>query len=104
MKLLLIDDDLKSLESLSEALSFNGYPIEQYSNPVEAVNAYNEKKFDVVITDFKMPELNGIEVLKKVKEIDPKAYVIILTGFADIEIIRLDSWLFVPWAYLVIAC
>jgi DNA-binding NtrC family response regulator len=85
MKLLIVDDEAPILESLKAALKPSGYECVVTQKPREAVEAFKRDGFDVVITDFMMPEMNGIELLKEVKNARPDANVIILTGYADIE-------------------
>lgn len=85
MKLMLIDDELPILESLERALKPTGFGCATFQSSLKAVDAYRQGGFDVVITDFMMPEMNGIEVLKAIRAMDPEARVIILTGYADIE-------------------
>jgi len=85
LNILLLDDDLDSLESLSVALDSKGYLRREFSDPETAVEAYRSGEFDVVITDFRMPRMNGIEVLRTIRGIDPEAYVIIITAYADTE-------------------
>ncbi len=85
MKLMIIDDEMPILESLKMALRPTGYECTVFQNSREAVEAYKREHYDVVITDYMMPEMNGIEVLKAIRESDPEALVIILTGYADIE-------------------
>jgi len=85
MKLLLIDDDLECIQYLKEALELGGNECILFQNPKEGVAAYDGKNFDAIITDFKMPQMNGIDVLKAVREKNPSAYVIILTGYADLD-------------------
>ena len=84
MRMLLIDDELPSLEIMQDVLEPAGHKCVIYQNPKQAVEAYKMGEFDLVLTDFKMPGMNGIEVLKSIKEYNPKAKVIILTGYADI--------------------
>ena len=85
MKIMLIDDDVSCTEGLSSALEPAGHTCRQFSDPVLAVEAYAKENFDVVITDMKMPGLNGIEVLKKIKALNKGARVIIVTGYGDVE-------------------
>jgi len=82
---MIVDDELPILESLKMALRPTGYECTVFQNSREAVESYRHERYDVVITDFMMPEMNGIELLKAIKQIDPDAHVIILTGYADIE-------------------
>jgi len=82
---MLIDDDLPCINSLKDALVPGGYKCSVFQNPQEGISAFKKQDFDIVITDFKMPEMNGIEVLKEIRKYNPYAYVIMLTGYADIE-------------------
>ncbi len=83
LHIMIVDDDRDHLESLKEALTLNDFDVSTYENPVEAVEAYKVEPFDVVITDYKMPEMNGIEVLRAIRKHDPEAYVLIMTGYAN---------------------
>ena len=85
MKLMLVDDEMPILESLERALKPTGYTCSIFQEPLEALEAYRRGGYDVVVTDFMMPEMTGIEVLKVIKGMDGGARVIILTGYADIE-------------------
>ena len=85
MKLMLIDDEMPILESLERALKPTGYGCVTFQSSLKAIEAYRGGGFDVVITDFMMPEMNGIEVLKALRVMDGEARVIILTGYADID-------------------
>ena len=84
-RILLIDDDQECLKVISTSLTLFGYPSEKFSNPREAVEALRSEKFDIVVTDYKMPEMTGIEVLKAIRWHHPDTYVIIMTGFADTD-------------------
>ncbi len=83
LKIMLIDDEQEILDCLSVALGLKGFTSKQFCNPEEAIDAFRQEKFDVVITDFKMSEMNGIEVMEAVKDHDPNACVILITGYAD---------------------
>lgn len=85
MKLMIIDDESPILESMQRALKPTGYECVTFLSSPDALEAYRQGDFDVVITDFMMPEMNGIEVLKAIRAVNPEAFVIILTGYADIE-------------------
>jgi DNA-binding NtrC family response regulator len=82
---MLIDDEMPILESLKSALRPTGYECEMFQSSPEALEAYRNGNYDVVVTDFMMPGMNGIEVLKAIKEVNPEAFVILITGYADIE-------------------
>jgi len=82
---MLIDDDLSCLKVLKQALGQVGYKCVAHQNPVEGVAAYKESQYDVVVTDILMPQMNGLDVLKSVKESNAAARVIMMTGYAHID-------------------
>ena len=84
-KLLLVDDDPFILEGIGEDLERNGYHVTRASNGETAVELLESDRFDLVITDLVMDSTDGIQVLKKTKELNSDVQVIILTGFGDIE-------------------
>lgn len=85
MRILLIDDDLPSITNLKDALEPGGHECVLFQNPLAGLAAFQNDHFDLVVTDYKMAEIDGIEVLHSIHEMDPSAYVILLTGYADVE-------------------
>jgi PAS domain S-box-containing protein len=85
VQILVIDDDVVSLQGLSTALQTHGYPVDSYQVPHEAIQAYKDHPYDLVITDFRMPGMNGIEVLQALRLYDPSVRIVVITGYADIE-------------------
>jgi DNA-binding NtrC family response regulator len=85
MKLLIVDDDKDVLNDITNALEPSGYSCTKTTNPLEAIALYKQSRFDVVISDVRMPEMSGIELLKEIKNFDAKAAVIIITAFGDLE-------------------
>ncbi len=85
MKLLLIDDQKDVTLSLKEAIEPGGHECVMYSNPRKAIEKFKQDNFDAIITDYKMPGMNGIDVLKEAQQQKPGLPVIILTGFADTD-------------------
>ena len=84
-KLLLIDDEPDILRVLSMSLKADGYAVVTAANGTEGVATFEKEKPDIVITDIKMPGMDGIEVLRKIKELNADTEVIIITGHGDIE-------------------
>ena len=82
-KLLWIDDEPNILKSYQRALRGEAYEVLVASTADEAMKLMSAHAFQLVISDFRMPGLNGLDVLKKVKEQDPKAVRVILSGYAD---------------------
>jgi len=81
--LLLVDDDPFILEGIGEDLERRGYRVTRVNSGEKAIELLERGRFDLVITDLIMERTDGIQVLKKSKEIDATAMVIILTGFGD---------------------
>ena len=84
-KLLLVDDEPDILRVLSMSLKADGYDVKTASSGEDALAVFSNEKPDIVITDIKMPGMNGIEVLREVKKIDEETEVIIITGHGDID-------------------
>ncbi len=84
MRLAIVDDERPTLEILKDNLKPTGFETVVFDDPVQAIESIKDGSFDVVITDFKMPGMTGIDVLKSVKKINQTTYVIIVTGYADI--------------------
>jgi len=81
--LLLVDDDPFILEGIGEDLEGHGYHVTRVNSGDRAVELLERTNFDLVITDLVMERTDGIQVLKKTKEIDATIMVIVLTGFGD---------------------
>ncbi len=85
-RILIVDDEDMILTSLRSFLELEtDYEVVTFSSAKEAIKYVNGHKIDLVISDYFMPEMDGITFLAKVKEIDPQATRIILTGYADKE-------------------
>lgn len=83
-KILLVDDEQNVLNALKRELR-NDFEIEAFQNPVEALECCKDTQFDLIIADYKMPEMNGIEFLKKFGQLQPDASRLLLSGEADID-------------------
>ncbi|MFO8112598.1 MAG: response regulator [Desulfosalsimonadaceae bacterium] len=84
----MIDDEPIVGQRLKTGLEKMGCAVDVSKDPKEAMTWAKEKRFDIVITDIMMPEINGIQVLETVKEINPEVRVIIITGFATSDLAR----------------
>ena len=81
-RILLVDDEQNVLNALKRELK-EVYEIETFTNPAEALRRCGEVNFDLVISDYQMPEMNGIEFLKQFGKLQPDASRLILSGQAD---------------------
>ena len=82
----MLDDDKDITNLFSIFLEYNGYSVDAYTNPLEAINNFRKNSHDLVILDLKMPMMDGMTLYRKVKEIDDK--VIICLTNADINYIE----------------
>ncbi len=71
--------------ALAESLESCGYDISAAENGSEALNLFSKRKFDLVVTDMKMPEMSGIEVLQGVKKLSPDVPVILITAYGTVN-------------------
>jgi DNA-binding NtrC family response regulator len=83
--ILIIDDEKAIRKTLSEILSYEGYKIEEAGDGEEGLRRFRDKTFDVVLCDIKMPKLDGIEFLEKVRESNPDVPVIMISGHGNID-------------------
>jgi len=85
-KILIIDDDKDITNLFSIFLEYNGYSVNAYTNPLEAINNFRKNSHDLIILDLKMPMMDGMTLYHKIKEIDSN--VIICFTTADIRYIQ----------------
>jgi two-component system, NtrC family, nitrogen regulation response regulator NtrX len=83
--ILIIDDEKAIRKTLTEILSYEGYKIEEAGDGEEGLRKFRDRTYDVVLCDIKMPKLDGIEFLDKVREVNPDVPVIMISGHGTIE-------------------
>jgi DNA-binding NtrC family response regulator len=84
-RILVVDDEPVVRESLHDWFSLDDYPIEMAANGPEAMKMMRESKWDILLTDVKMPGMDGLELQQKAREIDPDITVIIMTAYASVD-------------------
>ena len=87
-KILIVDDEERFRTTMSKSLGAEGLDARTAGSAAEALKSLATEAFDVVILDVRMPEMSGVEALKKIKEIDPYLEVIIMTGYASVDTAR----------------
>ena len=86
MKILVVDDEAPVRDMIKKGLSqMGGYHVEVAKNGLEAIEKIEKDVFDLVLTDLKMPEMDGLELLKTLKGIRPEVMVILITAYGSIE-------------------
>jgi DNA-binding NtrC family response regulator len=84
-KVLLVDDEEEFLDLLGERMTSRGMQVNKTTSAANAIKITQEQTFDAIILDLMMPEMDGLEVLKKIKANHPELQVILLTGHGSIE-------------------
>ena len=84
-KILIVDDEKPIRDSLKMILEDEGYKTEIAADGEEALNKINEDNFDIVITDIKMPKLDGIQLLESASKTSPASFFIIMTAYASVK-------------------
>ena len=85
MRLLLVEDEKKVSSFIKKGLEEEGYAVDSATDGDTGMMMGLDGIHDLIILDINLPGLHGIDVLKKIREIDPKAYVIMITAFGDVE-------------------
>ncbi|BBO89118.1 sigma-54-dependent transcriptional regulator [Desulfosarcina ovata] len=85
IRILFVDDDRDILAMVEQYLTIKGYDVTTVDNGVDAVGIVKDKQIDIVFTDYKMPEFNGLELLVAIKKYRPQTEVIIVTGYGSME-------------------
>lgn len=87
-EVLLLDDEPIVGRRLQPSLVKDGYQVEIFTDPRKALARLREKEFDIVVTDIRMKEVDGLEILEQVKARSPRTQVILITGYATMELAR----------------
>jgi len=82
---LLVDDELQILNALGRLLRRRGFEVRTTHSPREALDLLRAAPTDVIIADYDMPEMTGMELLEAVGRLDPGVRRLLLTGYADLE-------------------
>jgi two-component system sensor histidine kinase/response regulator len=84
-RVLIVDDEESLVGALSEFLSMRGYEVSTATNARQALALIHESTFGVVVSDLRLPGMNGVELLEHVLDVDPETVMIIMTGYASVQ-------------------
>lgn len=87
-RILIVDDEPIVGKRLKQSLEPHGYSVDTILSGREAMDAIEAARYDVVVTDIRMDDIDGIEVLSHTQAVSPTTQVIIITGYATIELAR----------------
>jgi DNA-binding NtrC family response regulator len=88
MKILLVDDDEWIRDSLSLFFEAEGCNLLAFETAEEGMEAVKKQAYDIVISDYKLPGMDGLEFLRRVKEKQPKTFEVLITAYANCEIVK----------------
>ncbi|MBN1916319.1 MAG: response regulator, partial [Verrucomicrobia bacterium] len=83
--ILIVDDEQSMLEVLSEMLAREGYTVQATSEAAKAVALVEHGRIDLVISDLRMEPMDGLELLRRLRRVDPEVVVIVMTAYATYE-------------------
>lgn len=87
-EILIVDDEHIVVERLKSFIDKDGHRVEAFDDPAEALKRLETKDFDIVISDIRMGEIDGIQVMEKVFQKSRRIKVIMITGYATLELAR----------------
>jgi len=85
IRILIAEDNELSRDNLAELLRSYGYEVKGVGDGRQAMDVFIDDKYDLVITDLKMPHVDGLHLLKFVKEVNPESIVIMITGYGTVN-------------------
>ena len=103
IRVLLVDDEEEFRKTLATRLQMRNLEITETDSGEAALETMNRQTFDVVVLDIRMPGMDGIETLQRIKKLQPRAEVIMLTGHASMES-GIDGMYFGAFDYLMKPC
>jgi DNA-binding response OmpR family regulator len=81
--ILLVDDEEDIAQLFKKALERAGFIVDKYNDPLQSLSNYGAGMYDLLLLDIKMPEMNGFELYKKIRQIDDKTKVCFMTAFEE---------------------
>jgi CheY-like chemotaxis protein len=82
-RILLVDDNSLGLAARRSVLEELGHKVQTSGTPAEALDLCGKHRFDVVVTDYKMPKMDGVEFIGRLRKLEPASAVILISGFTD---------------------
>jgi CheY-like chemotaxis protein len=82
-RILLVDDNANGLKARKKVLEDLGYGIVTASNGHDALERFAPQKFDLVVTDYKMPRMDGLELIVNLRKLEPELPIVLISGFVD---------------------
>ena len=90
LNIIVVDDTILNVVLLEEICKDEGHNVDSFTNPLEALESIKQKEYDLAFIDYMMPELNGIELIKQIKQIQPNLISVMITA-ADSQEVKLKA-------------
>jgi len=88
LRILIVDDDRRMVKTLVDILKYKGFDVQGEISSRHALDLIKQDPYDCVLTDIKMPELNGLEFFREIKKLRPQISVVFMTAYATDELVR----------------
>ena len=88
LKILIVDDDHRMAKTLADIFKVKGFEVEVAHGGLEALKKIEEFPFDSVLTDIKMPQMNGVDFYKAIKNLQPELPVVLMTAYANDALVK----------------
>ena len=85
IKVLVVDDDPQVCKTVGMILQEHGYHVQSYTQSRQALQAVRKGPFDIALIDIKMPDMNGLELVEKIKAEDPRVAPVVMTAYPDVQ-------------------
>jgi len=84
-RIMVVDNEDNICDIYKKVLTKEGFDVESFLDGGSAIDSFARQNFDIVITDLKMPKIDGFYVIQKVREMSPKTDIIVITGYATLD-------------------
>jgi len=88
LRIMVVDDEAIVGKRLKPSLERDGYEVETFGDGTSALERMAQKEFDIIVTDVRMDDVDGMQILEHVRAHSPRSKVIIITGYATVELAR----------------
>lgn len=88
LNIMVVDDEAIVGKRLKPTLERDGYEVETFGDGTSALDRIGQKDFDIIVTDVRMDDVDGMQILEHVKRYSPRTKVIIITGYATVDLAR----------------